>query len=89
MDRDKVTDDTKLDVSETEIISAQKAFADQNSVKERLIDLKVNLVNVHRMPVYGHIILPDSNKQKSKLWQQIHLPFLYKFRERRWKKYGG
>ena len=89
MDRDKVTDDTKLDVSETEIIAAQKAFADQTSVKERLIDLKVNLVNVHKMPIHGHVILPEYKKQKFKLWTQLHLPFIFNFRERRVKKYGG
>ena len=75
--------DTKLDVPDSEIVSDPKAL------KERLIDLKVNLVNVHKMPVYGHVILPESNKQKLNLWKQLHLPFLFNFRERRVKKYGG
>ena len=75
--------DTKLDVLDNEIVSDRKAL------QERLIDLKVNLVNVHKMPIYGHVILPESNKQKYKLWTQLHLPFLFNFRERRVKKYGG
>ena len=75
--------DTKLDVLDNEIVSDRKAL------QERLIDLKVNLVNVHKMPVYGHVILPESNNQKYKLWTQLQLPFLFNFRERRVKKYGG
>ena len=50
--------DTKLDVPDNDIVS------DPKGLKERLINLKVNLVNVHKMPIYGHVILPESNKQK-------------------------
>ena len=83
MEENTNNNDTKLDVPDNEIVSDRKAL------KERLIDLKVNLVNVHKMPIYGHVILPESNKQKINLWKQLHLPFLFDFRERRVKKYGG
>ena len=83
MEENTNNNDTKLDVPDNEIVSDRKAL------KERLIDLKVNLVNVHKMPIYGHVILPESNKQKINLWKQLHLPFLFNFRERRVKKYGG
>ena len=83
MDPNNESKETKIDVAETEIISDRKAL------KERLIDLKVNLVNVHKMPIHGHVILPEYKKQKFKLWTQLHLPFIFNFRERRVKKYGG
>ena len=83
MDQNKEINYSKIDGAETEVIANKK------ELKERLIDLKVNLVNVHKMPIHGHIILPDSSKQRFKLWRQLHLPFIFNFHERRLKKYGG
>ena len=48
-----------------DILEDRKAkIEERKDLKERLIDLKVDLVKIHAMPIYGRVILPVYNKTK-------------------------
>ena len=71
--------------------NSDRETEERKNLKSRLIDLKVDLVKIHAMPVYGRVILPLSNNSKCRkdYWRNPQFPFLKKFHEKNLKKYGG
>ena len=67
-----------------------KGIKDKLDLKERLINLKVDLIQVHSMPIYGRVILPVVNKPYHTFyWRNFQFPYLIKFHDTNLKKYGG
>ena len=67
-----------------------KRIKDKLDLKERLINLKVDLIQVHSMPIYGRVILPVVNKPYNTFyWRDFRFPYLIKFHDTNLKKYGG
>ena len=67
-----------------------KGNKERLDLKERLINLKVDLIQVHSMPIYGRVILPVVNKPYHTFdWRDIRFPYLIKFHDTNLKKYGG
>ena len=64
-------------------------FDGEKEVKDRLIELKVDVVKVFKMPIYGRVILPNSRKSNHTFWRNLKIPFILKFHERNLRRYGG
>ena len=77
------------DIADTENRKA-KEHKEKLDLKERLINLKVDLIQVHSMPIYGRVILPVVNKPYNTFyWRDFRFPYLIKFHDTNLKKYGG
>jgi len=61
----------------------------RKEVKDRLIELKVDVAKVFKMPIYGRVILPNSSRSTHKRWRNLLIPFMVKFHERNLRRYGG
>ena len=59
-----------------------KGIKDKLDLKERLINLKVDLIQVHSMPIHGCVILPVVNKPYHTFyWRNFQFPYLIKFHD--------
>ena len=77
------------DVQNRKLYESGSKFEGKKEVKDRLIELKVDVVKVFKMPIYGRVILPTSSKSSNKRWRNLQIPFMVKFQERNLRRYGG